>query len=89
MRIEKSRRFSSLSQQWRLSMRSSVATSAVRALTIAAALGTFVFSIPSAFAAPKKVWTVDEILAARKDPSIKAKPRYCQGGAFKPCVCPR
>lgn len=38
----------------------------------------------------KKVWTPEEILAERKlNSKDKKKPKYCQGGAFKPCVCPR
>lgn len=37
----------------------------------------------------QKVWTVEEILAERKAPREKRRPRMCKGGAFKPCVCPR
>ncbi len=36
-----------------------------------------------------KVWTVEEILAERKTPREKRKPRMCRGGAFKPCACPK
>jgi hypothetical protein len=39
--------------------------------------------------APEKVWTVEEILAERKSPKEKRRPRMCRGGAFKPCVCPK
>lgn len=35
----------------------------------------------------KRVWTIDEIMSERLAPSIKKKPKYCQGGLFKPCVC--
>lgn len=38
--------------------------------------------------ASRRVWKVSEILAERKESSIKSKPRYCQGyGGFKKCVC--
>jgi hypothetical protein len=36
----------------------------------------------------RKVWTVDEIIASRQFRPIVKKPKYCQGGFFKPCVCP-
>jgi len=36
---------------------------------------------------PKRVWTIDEVISERLVASIKKKPRYCQGGVFKPCVC--
>lgn len=35
----------------------------------------------------KRVWTIDEIISERLPASVKKKPRYCQGGLFKPCVC--
>ncbi len=51
-------------------------------------LETLVFAAP-AYAAPGKVWTADEILAVRKLRfNNRKKVRYCQGGVFKPCVCP-
>ena len=37
----------------------------------------------------KQVWTAQQILDERKPAQTKKKPRYCQGGVFKPCVCPR
>lgn len=38
----------------------------------------------------KKVWTISEIVEARDlETPEKKKPRFCRGGAFKPCVCPR
>ncbi len=37
----------------------------------------------------KRVWTIDEVMSERLVASIKKKPRYCQGGLFKPCVCPK
>lgn len=40
--------------------------------------------------AQKKVWTAEEILSERKlSVKDKKKPRFCRGGAFKPCVCPK
>ncbi len=39
--------------------------------------------------AENRVWTADEILAERKEPRIKKHQRFCSGGVFKPCVCPR
>ena len=40
--------------------------------------------------ASKKVSTAAEILADRKlDVKDAKNPRFCRGGAFKPCVCPR
>ena len=37
----------------------------------------------------RRVWTAEEILAERDlETPDKKKVRYCQGGAFKPCVCP-
>lgn len=35
----------------------------------------------------RRVWTVSEIIEARKFLPIASKPSYCQGGVFKPCVC--
>jgi hypothetical protein len=48
-------------------------------------------SISTAFAqTQKKVWNADEILSERKlNVKDKRKPRFCRGGAFKPCVCPK
>lgn len=41
-------------------------------------------------AAPSLRTTIAKILSERKlNVSDKKKPRYCQGGFFKPCVCPR
>jgi hypothetical protein len=37
----------------------------------------------------QRVWSVEEILAERKAPKEKRRPRMCRGGAFKPCVCPK
>lgn len=40
--------------------------------------------------AQKKVWGADEILSERKlNVKDKKRPRFCRGGAFKPCVCPK
>jgi hypothetical protein len=36
-----------------------------------------------------RVWTLEEVLAERKRESSSKKVKYCQGGRFKPCVCPR
>ena len=36
-----------------------------------------------------KEWTIEEILSERKFRPIVRRPRYCQGGIFKPCVCPK
>lgn len=42
----------------------------------------------SAQATPGKTrWTVAEILNERQFRDIVKKPKYCQGGLFKPCVC--
>jgi hypothetical protein len=38
---------------------------------------------------PPKVWTVEEILAERKAPKEKRRPRMCRGRPFKPCTCPQ
>jgi hypothetical protein len=35
----------------------------------------------------KTRWTVAEILNERQFREINKKPKYCQGGLFKPCVC--
>jgi hypothetical protein len=35
----------------------------------------------------KQRWTVAEILNERQFRAIAKKPKYCQGGLFKPCVC--
>lgn len=58
---------------------------------IAAVLAAFIFAgLASSQAQAKRVWTAEEILAERKlNKKEKKKPKYCQGGAFKPCVCPR
>ena len=45
------------------------------------------FFVISANAQTKRVWTVEETLAERQPPSKIKKVHYCQGGAFKPCVC--
>ena len=38
----------------------------------------------------KRVWTAKEILEERDlETKDKKRVRFCQGGAFKPCVCPR
>lgn len=38
--------------------------------------------------APRRpVWSVQKILEERTFQEIVKKPRYCSGGAFKPCVC--
>jgi hypothetical protein len=37
----------------------------------------------------ERVWTLSEVLAERKRESSSRKVKYCQGGRFKPCVCPR
>jgi hypothetical protein len=37
----------------------------------------------------RKVWSVKEIIASRQNLPAAKKPKYCQGGAFKPCVCPK
>lgn len=44
--------------------------------------------LPSSAFAARKTWTAAKILKQRKlnVPNVK-HPRYCQGGAFKPCVC--
>jgi hypothetical protein len=39
--------------------------------------------------ASRRVWTISEIIASRQFLPIVKKPKYCQGGVFKPCVCPR
>jgi hypothetical protein len=40
--------------------------------------------------AQQKVWNADEILSERKlTVKDKRRPRFCRGGAFKPCVCPK
>jgi hypothetical protein len=60
-------------------------------LTIAAC-GIFAASSSESLAqtpTTKRVWTIDEIMSERLAPSVKKKPRYCQGGVFKPCVCPK
>jgi hypothetical protein len=36
-----------------------------------------------------KVSTIEEILSERQFRPIVKRPRYCQGGVFKPCVCPK
>ncbi len=42
----------------------------------------------SAQATPGKTrWTIAEILNEREFREIAKKPKYCQGGLFKPCVC--
>jgi hypothetical protein len=37
----------------------------------------------------KRVWSIEEILSERRQSKATRKPRYCQGGVFKPCVCAR
>lgn len=37
----------------------------------------------------ERTWTIAEVLNQRTFKTIVKKPRYCQGGLFKPCVCPR
>jgi hypothetical protein len=37
----------------------------------------------------RKVWTIAEVLDARQFRTIAKRPKYCQGGLFKPCVCPK
>jgi hypothetical protein len=45
-------------------------------------------NVASAQATPGKArWTVAEILNERQFRKIVKKPKYCQGGLFKPCVC--
>jgi hypothetical protein len=42
----------------------------------------------SVVAQAKRVWTAEEILAERKlDVKDKKRPKFCNGGRFKPCVC--
>lgn len=41
-----------------------------------------------AVAEGRKVYKIDEILAARVSESKAPEAKYCSGGAFKPCVCP-
>ena len=36
---------------------------------------------------PQKVWTVNEILAARQEEVKNDNPSMCMGNRFKPCVC--
>lgn len=36
----------------------------------------------------RKTWTAAEILSERKTPVTVQSPKFCQGGAFKPCICP-
>lgn len=38
---------------------------------------------------PNKVWSIEDVLSERSSAATPKKPRYCQGGLFKPCVCPR
>jgi hypothetical protein len=41
-------------------------------------------------AASQPVWTAEQILAERRlEIKDKRRPRFCRGGAFRPCVCPR
>jgi hypothetical protein len=43
----------------------------------------------SAKAKGSKVWTAEEIINERQlNVEDVNKPKYCQGGVFKPCVCP-
>jgi hypothetical protein len=45
-------------------------------------------NLACAQATPGKTrWTVAEILNERQFREIAKKPKYCQGGLFKPCVC--
>lgn len=45
-------------------------------------------NVASAQATPGKTrWTVAEILNERQFREVVKKPKYCQGGLFKPCVC--
>jgi len=37
--------------------------------------------------ATRRVWSINEVMLERKFLAIAKKPRYCSGGAFKPCVC--
>ena len=34
-----------------------------------------------------RVWTISEIIEERDNTSAVRKPRYCNGGVFKPCIC--
>jgi len=45
--------------------------------------------LASAQTATEKSWSIADILNERAFKTIVSKPRYCQGGVFKPCVCPR
>jgi hypothetical protein len=36
---------------------------------------------------PRDVWTIERIMTERTFRPIKKKPRYCNTGPFKPCVC--
>jgi hypothetical protein len=35
----------------------------------------------------RRIWTIPEIMQERAILSIVKKPRYCNTGPFKPCVC--
>lgn len=53
-------------------------------------IASYVFSSSVGHASPtKKRWSVQEILDEREFRSISKNPRYCQGGVFQPCVCPK
>lgn len=55
-------------------------------LTFGAATTTHAQSKPRV----NRVWTAEEILSERKlKIRDKKRPKFCRGGAFKPCVCPR
>ncbi len=63
-----------------------------RTIFITLGLVTLLCSIssPTANAAPnpRRVWRADQIIAERDlSTPDKKRPRYCQGGVFKPCVC--
>lgn len=36
----------------------------------------------------REVWSIDRIMSERVFRPIKKKPKYCNTGPFKPCVCP-
>lgn len=55
-------------------------------LIIVAIVATFT-NVIDASAQTQKVWTIKEILDARKEPVTITNPRMCNGTLFKPCIC--
>lgn len=57
-------------------------------LPVTLVLGASIINTGAYAQSSNKVWKINDILEERSSASDKARPRYCQGGVFKPCVCP-